>query len=95
MFLHLFLHIAVNLVPFHYVYTHFKIVKVAGRMIFHIKTGEEQRDVAVLWGLQYDAAFKIMRIYVRPAWALKVTIFLFIHPAASCRYTKFRHIHTQ
>ncbi len=89
-----FLHIAVKLVAFQHVYTHLKMVEVAGRMIFHIKTGEEQRDGAVLRGLQYDAAFKIISVYVRPAWALEVTVFLFIHPAATCRYVTFRCINT-
>lgn len=63
-------------------------------MILHIKTREEQRDGTVLRGLQYDVAFKIMRIYVRPAWALKITVFLFINPAATCRKITYRHIHT-
>lgn len=75
-----------------YAYAHLKIVKVAGRMSLHIKTSEEQRDGTVLRGLQYDVAFKIMRIYVRPAWALKITVFLFINPAATCRRITYRHM---
>lgn len=60
-----------------------QIVKSTVRVVFHIKTVKEEGDVAVLWCLQDDDAVHVVGVDVRPAWALQVTVFLFVGSATA------------